>query len=426
MWDVDFQTAVAQAEMEDRRAPGRVPPGRLQPRRRRRRGHDRHHAARVDRGVRRARRPSRRRPVQAAVRHDRHHAAVRRRVCRSSPTSSPQPDKGTGIAMICTFGDVTDVIWWRELDLPTRAIIGRNGRIVADAPDGVDADGLRSDRRRDDQAGAARGRRATARVRRADRRTAPDRASGQVLREGRAPARDRRQPAVVHPQRRPLQGAPARADRPRARDDVASGPHAAPLRELGRRPQRRLARQPPALLRRARSGLVPPRRARRTRLRQAAAAGEDVLPIDPSTDVPDGYTAEQRNQPNGFTGDPDVFDTWATSSLTPADRGVLGGSGQRPLPRACSRWTCGRRPTTSSARGCSPRSCAATTSTMPRRGRTARCPGGSSTPTARRCRSRRATSSRRWICSTRTAATPCATGRRAPAPAPTPPSAKIR
>ena len=43
-------------------------------------------------------------------------------------------DKGTGIAMICTFGDVTDVIWWRELDLPTRAIVDANGRIKADAP----------------------------------------------------------------------------------------------------------------------------------------------------------------------------------------------------------------------------------------------------------------------------------------------------
>ena len=44
---------------------------------------------------------------------------------------------------------------------------------------------------------------------------------------------------------------------------------------------------------------------------------EDLLPIDPSTDVPDGYTADQRDQPGGFTGDPDIFDTWATSSLTP-------------------------------------------------------------------------------------------------------------
>jgi valyl-tRNA synthetase len=46
-------------------------------------------------------------------------------------------------------------------------------------------------------------------------------------------------------------------------------------------------------------------------------ADEARLPIDPSTDVPDGYTADQRDQPGGFTGDPDVMDTWATSSLTP-------------------------------------------------------------------------------------------------------------
>ena len=53
------------------------------------------------------------------------------------------PEKGTGIAMICTFGDLTDVIWWRELQLPTRAIISRDGRIIADAPEGLtDAKGL--------------------------------------------------------------------------------------------------------------------------------------------------------------------------------------------------------------------------------------------------------------------------------------------
>ncbi len=50
---------------------------------------------------------------------------------------------------------------------------------------------------------------------------------------------------------------------------------------------------------------------------QRLVPDESRLPIDPSTDVPDGYTAEQRNQPGGFTGDPDIMDTWATSSLTP-------------------------------------------------------------------------------------------------------------
>ncbi len=47
------------------------------------------------------------------------------------------------------------------------------------------------------------------------------------------------------------------------------------------------------------------------------AASEDRLPVDPSTDVPDGYTEDQRAKPGGFVGDPDVMDTWATSSLTP-------------------------------------------------------------------------------------------------------------
>jgi valyl-tRNA synthetase len=47
-----------------------------------------------------------------------------------------EPDKGTGAAMICTFGDLTDVTWWRELGLPARAAIGRDGRFLADAPSG--------------------------------------------------------------------------------------------------------------------------------------------------------------------------------------------------------------------------------------------------------------------------------------------------
>ena len=49
-----------------------------------------------------------------------------------------------------------------------------------------------------------------------------------------------------------------------------------------------------------------------------------ALPIDPSTDVPVGYTEAQRGVPGGFMGDPDVMDTWATSSLTPQ---IAGGWG---------------------------------------------------------------------------------------------------
>src|SRR4029077_2747228 len=46
-------------------------------------------------------------------------------------------------------------------------------------------------------------------------------------------------------------------------------------------------------------------------------ADEATLPVDPSADVPPGFAEAQRGQPNGFVGDPEVMDTWATSSLTP-------------------------------------------------------------------------------------------------------------
>jgi valyl-tRNA synthetase len=54
------------------------------------------------------------------------------------------PDKGSGIAMICTFGDVTDVTWWRELDLPTRAVLGRDGRFMTEPPAGLDTERART------------------------------------------------------------------------------------------------------------------------------------------------------------------------------------------------------------------------------------------------------------------------------------------
>jgi valyl-tRNA synthetase len=80
---------------------------------------------------------------------------------------------------------------------------------------------------------------------------------------------------------------------------------------------------------------------------------EHQLPIDPSTDVPAGYTAEQRDQPGGFMGDPDILDTWATSSITPQIAGGWEEDGdlfERVFPMDM-------RPqgTTSSAPGCSPR-----------------------------------------------------------------------
>ena len=44
---------------------------------------------------------------------------------------------------------------------------------------------------------------------------------------------------------------------------------------------------------------------------------EAALPVDPSTDVPEGYTKDQRGVAGGFVGELDIMDTWATSSLSP-------------------------------------------------------------------------------------------------------------
>src|SRR6185295_7992498 len=45
------------------------------------------------------------------------------------PHPLADPGKGSGIAMICTFGDINDVTWWRELQLPVRAVIQPDGTL---------------------------------------------------------------------------------------------------------------------------------------------------------------------------------------------------------------------------------------------------------------------------------------------------------
>jgi valyl-tRNA synthetase len=40
------------------------------------------------------------------------------------------PEKGTGVVMCCTFGDTTDIEWWRDHKLPTRVILDKVGRLT--------------------------------------------------------------------------------------------------------------------------------------------------------------------------------------------------------------------------------------------------------------------------------------------------------
>ena len=163
--------------------------------------------------------------------------------------------------MICTFGDVTDVVWWRELSLPVRAILQPNGtlRPLTWGERGWEADdagrraaALRPARRALRRQGPRRDRRAASRERRSHGRAPADHARREVLREGRSAARDHHQPAVVHQD----DGVPRSAAAARRGAAVAPALHAGAARELGQRAERRLVRQPAAFLRRAVSRLV--------------------------------------------------------------------------------------------------------------------------------------------------------------------------
>ncbi|HEU4350048.1 MAG TPA: class I tRNA ligase family protein, partial [Actinoplanes sp.] len=130
LWDIGFQTAVAQAELEDRERPGAYhrlrfhgPGGR---------------PVEVE-----TTRPELLPACVALVHHpsDERYAGLASVRTPLFDVEVPvyahrlaEPDKGTGIAMVCTFGDLTDVTWWRDLSLPTRVVIGRDGRFLPDRP----------------------------------------------------------------------------------------------------------------------------------------------------------------------------------------------------------------------------------------------------------------------------------------------------
>jgi valyl-tRNA synthetase len=230
--------------------------------------------------------------------------------------------------MICTFGDLTDVIWWRELQLPTRAIIGRDGRIITDAPEDIGSEaGLAA---YDAIAGLTVKQAQTAVVEQL-------RASGEMLGEPRP---------ITHPVKffekgdRPLEIVTSRQwyIRNGGRDQALRTALLERGQDLVWHPEHMRHRYEnwveglngDWLISRQRYFGVP------VPVWYALDADGEIvhdtplvpaeadLPIDPSTDVPAGYTADQRDQAGGFTGDPDVMDTWATSSLTPQIAGLWG------------------------------------------------------------------------------------------------------
>ncbi|MDQ3456694.1 MAG: valine--tRNA ligase, partial [Actinomycetota bacterium] len=318
LWDIDFRTAVAQAELEDREVEAtthRVIFGR----------------ADGDPVEIETTRPE---LLPACVALVAHPDDQRYQPLFGTEVTTPlfgvtvpvlahplaAPDKGTGIAMICTFGDTTDVTWWRELNLPVRSVVRRDGRFTDEVPDWFDEPGT-----------AAYAELAGKTARQARARTVELlRDSGEMLGEPKP---------IRHPVKfyekgdRPLEIVTSRQwyIRNGARDDV--------LRERLLERGRGLDWNPPHMRVRYEhwvGGLNNDWLISRQRFFGVAfpvwypvddegepqydapiLAAEPALPVDPQGEPPPGYDEAQRGQPGGFVGDPDIMDTWATSSLSP-------------------------------------------------------------------------------------------------------------
>jgi valyl-tRNA synthetase len=320
MWDVDFRTAVAQAEIEDREVDGtyyRV-------------SFDLEDGGTVEIET------SRPELIPACVGlvvnpgDGRFRSLIGRRAITPlfgasvAIVAHPLADaeRGTGIAMICTFGDTTDVTWWRELALPTRVVVQRDGAI---APPRWGEPGWES---RDPQAAnRAQSELAGLPARRARKRIAEMLAeSGHLIGD---PEPVRHVVKFYERGERPLEVITSR------QWFVRTLQFRGDLIERGRtlrwHPEHMRARYESWVeglnsdwcVSRQRFFGVPFPVWYRLDARgepdyeDPILAPEDRLPVDPSTDMPEGFRADQRDRPGGFTGDPDVMDTWATSSLTP-------------------------------------------------------------------------------------------------------------
>jgi valyl-tRNA synthetase len=242
------------------------------------------------------------------------------------PHPAAEIDKGAGIAMCCTFGDLTDVTWWRELDLPVRTVIGRDGRLTRETPPWLAEPGAAAayEHLAGKTAYSAR-----------EAMVGLLRESGDLEGE---PSPTMRMTNFYENGDKPLEIVATRQwyirnggrDAALRSDLVARGGEVTwvPAHMRHRYDNWVGGLNGDWLISRQRYFGIPfpvwypldadgePDYAHPLLPRDAD------LPIDPSTDLPSGYDESQRGQPHGFMGDPDVMDTWATSSLTPQ---IAGG-----------------------------------------------------------------------------------------------------
>jgi valyl-tRNA synthetase len=324
VWDVDFRTAVAQAEIEDRDTPGAL-----------------HRVAfeRVDGDEPLVIETTRPELLPSCVALVADPDDERYRPLFGSEAVAPvfgvtvpvlahplaDPEKGAGIAMICTFGDTSDVVWWRELGLPLRVVIQRDGRFQRELPDWLD----RSTAAAWEALAGRTARQARTRI-------------VELLRESGALIGEPR--AITHPVNyyekgdRPLEIVTSR------QWYVRNGAGDPALAEALLKRGRELAWHPGFMRARYQhwvEGLNSDWLISRQRYfgvpfpvwyriddsgeplwDDPIVPGDDELPVDPQSQAPPGYEESQRGRPGGFAGDPDVMDTWATSSLSPQ---IVGG-----------------------------------------------------------------------------------------------------
>jgi valyl-tRNA synthetase len=330
LWDVTFQTAVAQAELEARDYPGHFHKVAFHP---------------VSTGSTPADpvyiETTRPELIPAVVALIAHPDDERYKHLFGTTVKSPlfgvevpvlahhlaEPDKGAGIAMCCTFGDLTDVQWWRELQLPTRSIINRDGRITREVPEWL-AGGPGAELFEAEVAGKTT---FSARKSIVDALTA----SGDMPSE---PVATQRKANFFEKGDKPLEIVTSRQwyIRNGGRDKDLREQLLARGKELDFHPDFMRVRYENWV-----NGLNGDWLVSRQRFFGVAiplwypvdangevdydspiVPAEESLPIDPTSQAPAGYTEDQRGQAGGFVGDADVMDTWATSSLTPQ---IVGG-----------------------------------------------------------------------------------------------------